>query len=808
MVGAKARFALFAVVAFALIAQPSPASAQLDEQLGSLADQAQQTAQEISDSFNQSGSEILNGTEEFAADLGGKLNDTAMAIANKTQQAVSKLNETIQAGAEKIGDFVSDANETIQGAIANGTEGGPPTPCCRAATAECLACSAGVTVEEFCAGEGNAVGCDDSSSDDGRRRLQQDIGQNAADRAQEIGQNFADAGKQIADNAVSASEDFVDGLNDTLTEGGAKLNDTLREGASNLNDTLWDGASNLNDALTDGASNLNDTLRENSSNITDAAGDFISGANDTLREGASSLNDTLREGASNLNDTLWEGASNVVNKTKDIVSGVGDTLSDGVQNVQDNVSDRRDDRIDRRDDRKEGDDDDDDDDEEDPPTPCCMAATAECLACSAGVTVEEYCAGEGAVGCDDSSSDDGRRRLQQFDGLENVVGTVAEGVQTAINATTDALQGLGDRVQSGAQNLVNRTETFVSNANDTIQGAIANRTEEGPVTSCCMAATPECLACSAGITVEEFCAGEGNAMGCDDDNEGSSDDGRRRLQQFDGFENVVGAIAGGVQTVVNATTQVLQGVADGISGIGNNNVTDGISGAINSTTGFLSNVGDRIQSGAQNLVNTTETLVSNANDTIQGMISRNRTGRGDDNATMPPQPCCKAMNAKCLSCTENMTEEEYCGMFPETIGCDELGEEEKEGSRRLSLRKLLESPPMEDPVPVADDATAEEGGANVTVEIGSDPPGQMIYAPKDLTINAGDTVVWTNVDGIPHDVVFDSAPDGVDVESISHPKLFNTVGESVSTTFTVPGTYTYFCTPHKYAGMDGTINVE
>ena len=807
MVGAKARFALFAVVAFALIAQPSPASAQLDEQLGSLADQAQQTAQEISDSFNQSGSEILNGTEEFAADLGGKLNDTAMAIANKTQQAVSKLNETIQAGAEKIGDFVSDANETIQGAIANGTEGGPPTPCCRAATAECLACSAGVTVEEYCAGEG-AVGCDDSSSDDGRRRLQQDIGQNAADRAQEIGQNFADAGKQIADNAVSASEDFVDGLNDTLTEGGAKLNDTLREGASNLNDTLWDGASNLNDALTDGASNLNDTLRENSSNITDAAGDFISGANDTLREGASSLNDTLREGASNLNDTLWEGASNVVNKTKDIVSGVGDTLSDGVQNVQDNVSDRRDDRIDRRDDRKEGDDDDDDDDEEDPPTPCCMAATAECLACSAGVTVEEYCAGEGAVGCDDSSSDDGRRRLQQFDGLENVVGTVAEGVQTAINATTDALQGLGDRVQSGAQNLVNRTETFVSNANDTIQGAIANRTEEGPVTSCCMAATPECLACSAGITVEEFCAGEGNAMGCDDDNEGSSDDGRRRLQQFDGFENVVGAIAGGVQTVVNATTQVLQGVADGISGIGNNNVTDGISGAINSTTGFLSNVGDRIQSGAQNLVNTTETLVSNANDTIQGMISRNRTGRGDDNATMPPQPCCKAMNAKCLSCTENMTEEEYCGMFPETIGCDELGEEEKEGSRRLSLRKLLESPPMEDPVPVADDATAEEGGANVTVEIGSDPPGQMIYAPKDLTINAGDTVVWTNVDGIPHDVVFDSAPDGVDVESISHPKLFNTVGESVSTTFTVPGTYTYFCTPHKYAGMDGTINVE
>ena len=34
----------------------------------------------------------------------------------------------------------------------------------------------------------------------------------------------------------------------------------------------------------------------------------------------------------------------MVNKTKDIVSGVGDTLSDGVQNVQDNVSEGRQDR--------------------------------------------------------------------------------------------------------------------------------------------------------------------------------------------------------------------------------------------------------------------------------------------------------------------------------------------------------------------------------------------------------------------------------------------------------------------------------
>eukprot|EP00493_Phyllostaurus_siculus_P002414 UN02427 len=37
--------------------------------------------------------------------------------------------------------------------------------------------------------------------------------------------------------------------------------------------------------------------------------------------------------------------------------------------------------------------------------------------------------------------------------------------------------------------------------------------------------------------------------------------------------------------------------------------------------------------------------------------------------TEPPRACCAAMTADCLACSENMSVEDYCKMYPETIGC-------------------------------------------------------------------------------------------------------------------------------------------
>jgi amicyanin len=65
----------------------------------------------------------------------------------------------------------------------------------------------------------------------------------------------------------------------------------------------------------------------------------------------------------------------------------------------------------------------------------------------------------------------------------------------------------------------------------------------------------------------------------------------------------------------------------------------------------------------------------------------------------------------------------------------------------------------------------------------------MKYEPATLTVTAGTTVTWVNVDDMPHTVtdknrVFRSA--GLDTN------------DSYSYTFTTPGEFNYFCTVHPY----------
>lgn len=77
------------------------------------------------------------------------------------------------------------------------------------------------------------------------------------------------------------------------------------------------------------------------------------------------------------------------------------------------------------------------------------------------------------------------------------------------------------------------------------------------------------------------------------------------------------------------------------------------------------------------------------------------------------------------------------------------------------------------------------------------------FAPKQITIKAGDKVVWKNTEGS-HNVngKLDTYP--------SNPEPFgNAVGTnwSYEYTFTKPGTYSYQCDPHAGMGMVGTVTV-
>lgn len=96
------------------------------------------------------------------------------------------------------------------------------------------------------------------------------------------------------------------------------------------------------------------------------------------------------------------------------------------------------------------------------------------------------------------------------------------------------------------------------------------------------------------------------------------------------------------------------------------------------------------------------------------------------------------------------------------------------------------------------------------VKMGADS-GQLVFVPKDLTVSPGDTVNFVLNKLAPHNVVFDKTPSGVDAESLSQKSLMFAPGETA--TVNIPadapsGTYSYYCTPHRGAGMVGNIIVQ
>ncbi len=88
--------------------------------------------------------------------------------------------------------------------------------------------------------------------------------------------------------------------------------------------------------------------------------------------------------------------------------------------------------------------------------------------------------------------------------------------------------------------------------------------------------------------------------------------------------------------------------------------------------------------------------------------------------------------------------------------------------------------------PVAVDAS------QVDVEI-----ADFDFSPRELTVQAGATIRWTNGDSAPHDATDEA--DGWGTGTLKQ-------GESATITFDAPGTYAYFCTIHP--DMKATLAVE
>jgi len=71
------------------------------------------------------------------------------------------------------------------------------------------------------------------------------------------------------------------------------------------------------------------------------------------------------------------------------------------------------------------------------------------------------------------------------------------------------------------------------------------------------------------------------------------------------------------------------------------------------------------------------------------------------------------------------------------------------------------------------------------------------FGPQSVTVKAGTTVTWTNMDDIPHAIAA--------VSKQFKSKTLDT-DDAYSFTFTTPGSYEYFCSLHPH--MTGTVVVE
>lgn len=93
-----------------------------------------------------------------------------------------------------------------------------------------------------------------------------------------------------------------------------------------------------------------------------------------------------------------------------------------------------------------------------------------------------------------------------------------------------------------------------------------------------------------------------------------------------------------------------------------------------------------------------------------------------------------------------------------------------------------------------------------SVKMGADN-GMLKFVPDTLSVSPGDTIKWVNNKLGPHNVVFE----GSLAKQLSHDKLLFAPGDSYEST--VPGdapsgTYSFYCQPHRGAGMTGKLTVK
>ncbi len=131
----------------------------------------------------------------------------------------------------------------------------------------------------------------------------------------------------------------------------------------------------------------------------------------------------------------------------------------------------------------------------------------------------------------------------------------------------------------------------------------------------------------------------------------------------------------------------------------------------------------------------------------------------------------------------------------------------------MNNRILIALAPLLLNVACATTGPAVTGGAEPGTDFVIDMQPILRFAPTPQSVSVGDTVEFRNVSAFVHTVSTRPAnPEEAAVTALpAGAESFDSgdipAGGIYQHTFTVPGTYKYFCDPHHGAGMVGTIIV-
>ena len=104
--------------------------------------------------------------------------------------------------------------------------------------------------------------------------------------------------------------------------------------------------------------------------------------------------------------------------------------------------------------------------------------------------------------------------------------------------------------------------------------------------------------------------------------------------------------------------------------------------------------------------------------------------------------------------------------------------------------------------------------AEKVVEVG-DEVGSFKFTPETIKVSAGESIRFTLVGETGHNIIFDvnsgtppSVADELKKASMDENDLLSEDEPNFAVKLSTPGTYTYYCAPHKSANMKGTVIVE